>query len=99
LHEGAIGSPHEYHLDDDERIEQVRVKSYHEQFGSDGAIAKLIRGLQFVTTKGRIIPPSIPLKRYQVEFESFLGYTLGYVTGKSGTKIDQLQFFWYRTKQ
>jgi len=30
--------------------------------------------------------------------EEFPGYTLGYVTGRSGQYIEQLQFFWYRTK-
>jgi hypothetical protein len=30
--------------------------------------------------------------------EEFPGYTLGYVTGRAGLYIEQLQFFWYRTK-
>jgi hypothetical protein len=28
--------------------------------------------------------------------ESFPGYTLGYVTGRSNQYIEQIQFFWYR---
>ncbi len=95
----TINSTHKYYLNADERIEEVRVKSYNVQFGSDRVIAKIIRGLQFVTTKNRTIPPDILLTGDQVESESFRGYTLGYVTGKSGQSINQLQFFWYRTKQ
>ncbi len=60
---------------------------------------KIIRGLQFITTKDRRIPPGISLTGDDVETEQFLGYTLGYVTGKSGLRIDQLQFFWYRVEQ
>jgi hypothetical protein len=99
LYEGEINSTLEYHLNDDERIDQVRVKSYEVKFTSSGQITKIIRGLQFVTTKGRSIPPGILLTGYNVQFESIPGYTLGYVTGKTGVRIDQLQFFWYRTKQ
>jgi hypothetical protein len=55
--------------------------------------------LKFITTKVRSIPPDIYLAGNDVELEYFPGYTLGYVTGKSGLRIDQLQFFWYRTKQ
>jgi hypothetical protein len=59
----------------------------------------VIRGLKFITTKGRRIPPGIPLTGNDVVTEQFLGYTLGYVTGKSGLRVDQLQFFWYRSEE
>jgi hypothetical protein len=59
---------------------------------------KLVRGLKFVTTKGQRIPPGPLLTGNDVQSENFTGYTLGYVTGRSGQKIDQLQFFWYRMK-
>jgi hypothetical protein len=102
LHVGKINRTHEYYLNDDERIEKVQVKSLRTAFsrhdGSSFAI-KIITGLKFITTKGRSIPPDINLTGNGVELESFPGYTIGYVTGKSGTKIDQLQFFWYRTEQ
>lgn len=93
-----INSTYKYYLDNDERIERVHVKSFHVTFISNNDhTTKVIRGLKFVTTKDRIIPPGIQLTGDDVEFEYFPGYTLGYVTGKSGFTIDQLQFFWYRT--
>jgi hypothetical protein len=97
--ENTMDWTHKYYLNADERIEEVRVKSYNAQFGSDRVMAKIIGGLQFVTTKNRTIPPDISLTGDQVESESFPGYTLGYATGKSDQNINQLQFFWYRTKQ
>ncbi len=96
-----MNTTYEYHLDDDERIVKVQVKLLLETFinAYNGLkfTTKIIRGLQFITTKDRRIPPGISLTGDDVETEQFLGYTLGYVTGKSGLRIDQLQFFWYRT--
>ncbi len=95
----TIDWTHNYTLNADERIEQVRVESHNIVVGRDRVMAKIIGGLQFITTENRTIPSDISLTGDQVESESFPGYTLGYVTGRSGQKIDQLQFFWYRTKQ
>ncbi len=97
-----IDSPYEYQLDKDERINKVQVKSFPMPVAHYNGVkitTKIITGLQFITTKDRRIPSDITLTGKDVETEQFLGYTLGYVTGKSGLRIDQLQFFWYRTKQ
>ena len=89
-----------YDLDNDEKIEKVSVKSADMTFlSSDYSrfTAKVVTGLQFITTKGRYIPPGILLEDGEIESESFPGYTLGYAIGKTGLVIDQLQFYWYRT--
>jgi hypothetical protein len=92
-------STHKYNLNPQERIKEVRVISYGVQFVKNGPTEKIIRGLQFVTTNNTIIPQNVPSTGSQDDSESFPGYTLGYVTGKSSDKrIDQLQFFWYRTE-
>ncbi len=96
-----MNTTYEYHLDDDERIVKVQVKSVPDKYIKPNNGIKLttqiIRGLKFITTKGRSIPPNINLTGNGLEVEYFPGYTLGYVTGRSDGKIDQLQFFWYRT--
>lgn len=92
----------EYHLKDDERIEEIYVKASDVFFlGHNNTVnaVKVIKRLQFITTSGRQIPPDIALTGDDVKFEHIPGYTLGYATGKTGSKIDQLQFFWYRTKR
>jgi hypothetical protein len=98
-----MNTTYEYHLNDNERVEKVQVKALLEPFINPNNrlkfTTKIIRGLKFITTKGRRIPPGIPLTGNDVETEQFLGYTLGYVTGKSGLRIDQLQFFWYRAEE
>ena len=99
---GKKDSAKEYHLNDDERIEEIFVKASDVFFlGQNNTVnrVKVIKGLQFITTKGRQIPPDIALTGDDVNFEHIPGYTLGYATGKTGSKIDQLQFFWYRTKR
>jgi hypothetical protein len=97
-----MNTTYKYHLDDDERIEKVQVKLLPERFknAKTGPFTmKIIRGLKFITTKGRSFPPNINLTGNGLEVEYFPGYTLGYVTGKSVSTIHQLQFFWYRTEQ
>ena len=97
-----INSAYQFDLHDDERIEEIHVKSSDVFFvgANDRAIrVRVVRGIQFLTTKARRIPPDIVLTGDDVQSESILGYTLGYATGKSGQRIDQLQFFWYRTKR
>jgi len=58
--------------------------------------ALLIGEIQFFTTKGRV-SPSHHQEDGVIFIEQFEGYTLGYIAGRSGLFIDQLQFFWYRT--
>jgi hypothetical protein len=97
-----IDPTYKHILADDERIEHVQVKSFDMTFISSNiyiSTQKTIRGLKFVTTKGRSIPPNINLTGNDVESEHFPGYTLGYATGRSGQNINQLQFFWYLTEQ
>jgi hypothetical protein len=98
-----MNTTYEYHLNDNERVEKVQVKALLETFinANNGLkfTTKIIRGLKFITTKNRTIPSDIPLTGNDVQSEEFHGYTLGYVTGKSGLRIDQLQFFWYRVEQ
>ena len=94
-------SPYKYDLDDDERIGEVSIKSSLVDFYNASHFPytkRVVIGLQFLTTKGRSIPPDSYLVGDDVESERFSGYTLGYVTGNDSLKIDQLQFFWYRTK-
>jgi hypothetical protein len=96
-----INSTYIYNLTADERIKHVQVRSFYKTFYSSNAYVvdtrKVITGLKFITTNNRTIPPNFNIIRNDVESEEFLGYTLGYVTGKSDEQIDQLQFFWYRT--
>lgn len=95
-----INSTSTYYLDHDERIKKVSVKSYNITFVSPDESrysTKVVRRLQFTTTNGQRIPPGIALEDNTVQSESFPGYTLGYATGKAGLRIDQLQFYWYRT--
>jgi hypothetical protein len=56
----------------------------------------LIRALGLFTTKGRS-SESIDHADGQHFTEQYEGYTVGYVAGRSGRYIDQLQFYWYRT--
>ena len=97
-----INTIYKFNLTDDERIEKVRVHSSYQTFTAGEKprlTTKLIRKVGFITTKGRSIPPDLDLADNGVEFEQFPGYTVGYVTGRSGGNVDQLQFVWYRTKQ
>lgn len=96
-----FNSSFNYELEEDERIEQVSVKTSWLDFYNATNFPftkKVIVGLQFTTTKNRSIPPGLYLIGDGVRYERFPGYTLGYATGNDALKIDQLQFFWYRTK-
>ena len=92
-----------YHLEHDEKISEVRVKSSDITFTTSAKnlfTTRIVKGLQFITTKGRQIPSDVIVAGDDddgVESESYPGYTLGYATGRAGLMIDQLQFFWYRT--
>lgn len=95
-----IDSKLKYNLDQDERVVKVLLKSGDILFSTPDDTrftAKVVAGLEFITTKGRRIPPGILLEDDEIEYEGFPGYTLGYATGRSGLVIDQLQFYWYRT--
>ncbi|CAF4763832.1 unnamed protein product [Rotaria socialis] len=55
----------------------------------------LIRGIRFFTTNGKATQPIDHLPG-ELCTEKIDGYTVGYVTGRSGLYVDQLQFNWYR---
>lgn len=103
---GNLGRPmkstHVYHFDDDERVEEVTILSSNQTYTTSKKTSfttVIVKGFQFITTKGRIIPADIPLIDDDIRSERFPGYILGYVTGKEGLAIDQLQFMWYRAKK
>jgi hypothetical protein len=98
-HGQKIHSAVEYDLNQDERIYVVQVNTIMVQFTSDSNksyTTEIIINLQFFTNKGRTIPPNTSVEG-NVYTERFNGYTLGYATGRAGLRIDQIQFFWYRT--
>jgi len=89
---------YEFEFDKNEKIIRVEGqfvnKTLHSANGTN--ITKLlITGIQFISEQDHVNPlydgPSD--KSFS---ESFDGYTLGYVTGRSSQYIEQLQFFWYR---
>ncbi len=91
-----------YQLDLDERIEKVQIKSSNRTFSrhdDSTFILNIITAWKFATKKGRSIPANLTLTGNDLGVEQYPGYTVGYVTGNVGSKIDQLQFFWYRTGQ
>ena len=103
---GSFGRPMHstriYHFDDDERVENVIVISSDQTYGSPGKTyytTDIVKGFQFITTKGRTIPADISHINGAGRSERFPRYVLGYVTGKVGLSIDQLQFMWYRIKK
>lgn len=53
-----------------------------------------IQGIRFFTTNGRS-SHSIDYGE-QVLTEKFDGYTLGYINGTAGERLNQLQFHWYK---
>ncbi len=95
-----LNRTYEYHLNDDERIKEVQIQLVDKEFlrhDNSSLTIKIITGLKFITTKGQSFPPNIDLTGDGIQSESFPGYTLWYVTGKSALTVDQLQFFWYPT--
>jgi hypothetical protein len=86
-------------LDKDEKIWKVQGKLIRRTlFMRDASrvLATLIGQIEFFTTKGRV-SSSHNQEDGEIFTEQYDGYTLGYVAGRSGLYIDQLQFFWYRT--
>jgi hypothetical protein len=83
----------------DEKISKIQLKIASISLLVDGIkkCAPLIRAIRFFTTKGRSTP-SIDHADGESFTEQFDGYTLGYMTGRAGLLIDQVQFHWYRTK-
>ena len=96
-----LKSSKEYYLNDGERIVKVQVKIDDIIFSingnhSHGFDAKLIGGLNFITNKGRSFPSEYEEDDDDdIESEDNRGYIIGYVAGKAGLSIDQLQFYWY----
>ena len=101
-HGNPMESTYIYHFDDNERVDEVTVVSCNQTYGTPGGSSftiPIVKRFRFKTTKGRLIPADIPPIDSDIRSESFSKHDLGYVTGKSGQSIDQLQFVWYRTKK
>ena len=94
IYRGRGNSTVRYDLHSDERIDKVAVRCWKSYL----LRITIIKDIQFFTTHDRTIPPDIQPRNDSIQYESFPGYTLGYVTGKASTHIHQLQFVWYRTK-
>jgi hypothetical protein len=79
-----------------ERINKVQVVLDKEiiHVGNIPRLIPLIRGIRLFTTKGQS-SRSIDHIEGEIFTEQFDGYTVGYVSGRSGLFIDQLQFHWY----
>jgi hypothetical protein len=84
-------------LDENEKFIKVQV-FYHNVSYYIGNVLQsipMIRGLRLFTTRGNA-SPSFDYGQSTVATEQFDGYTIGYVSGRSGLAIDQIQFHWYR---
>lgn len=96
-------SSNKFMLLDDEYFESVII---HVGQGEDtgGYITvcdeyiSFVTGIEFRTTKGRRTCLYGLKDRYEYK-ESFDGYVLGYVTGRSGLVIDELGFVWYNQSE
>lgn len=84
-------------LDENDRINKVQVLVDDETLyvGGITKCVSLIRGIRFFTTNGKF-SRSIDHLPGELHTEKFDGYTVGYVSGRSGLRVDQLQFHWYR---
>lgn len=89
----------DFFLDKDEKITKIQIKVDYVQLYQNDILSfrpLLIMAMRFYTTKGRT-SRSIDYVDGQMYTEEFPGYTLGYISGKSGRYIDQIQFYWYKT--
>ncbi|CAF1175455.1 unnamed protein product [Adineta steineri] len=84
-------------INENERINKIQVVVDHEiLFVNDiQKIVPLIRGIRFFTTNGQT-SQSIDHLQGDLYTEELYGYFVGYVTGRSGLFIDQLQFYWFK---
>ena len=87
---------HRFCLAENERINKVQVVVGNEVVYVDDIerSVELIRGVRFFTTHGRV-SQSIDHIEGQLHIEQFAGYFVGYVVGREGLFVDQLQFRWY----
>jgi hypothetical protein len=92
-----LGQP--FFLDEDENVDKVQVKLDNVQLYDNHVPVgnpRLVIAIRFFTTKGRS-SPDISQARGDNYTEQYPGYTLGYIAGRSGRYIDQIQFYWYLT--
>ena len=84
-------------LDKDEKVYKVQVvyEDTPYELNKVKGIAPAVRGIRLFTTKGRA-SLSIDHAKGTKIIEQFDGYTVGYVSGRSGIHLDQIQFHWYR---
>lgn len=92
-----LGEP--FFLDEDEKIDKVQVKVRNVKLYNNHVVVgnpRLVVAVRFFTTKGRS-SPDISQVTGDNYTEKYSGYTLGYIAGRSGRYINQLQFYWYLT--
>jgi hypothetical protein len=89
--------PETFILNNDERIYKIQVVYENTSYYKNKIkkIARAVRGIRLFTTKGRSSPP-LDHKTGTKVTEEFIGYTVSYVSGKSGIYLDQIQFHWFR---
>lgn len=86
-----------FYLGKTERIKKVQivVNSQILYVNDIRKLVPLICGVRLFATNGQT-SPSIDHFKGEFHTEQFDGYIVGYVTGRSGLYVDQLQFHWYR---
>ncbi|CAF0729015.1 unnamed protein product [Adineta steineri] len=84
-------------INQNERINKIQVVIDYVILlvGDIRKLVPLIRGIRFFTTNGQS-SQSIDHLEGDSYTEEFYGYFVGYITGRSGLLIDQLQFHWFR---
>jgi hypothetical protein len=84
-------------LGKDEKIYKVQVVYYNASYNIHNVLtnASVIRGVRLFTTKGRA-SPSLDQAEGTTTTEQFDGYIVGYVSGRAGLAVDQIQFHWHR---
>ncbi len=84
-------------LDKDEKVYKVQIVYENTPYWKNNIkrIVPTVRGIRLFTTKGRA-SPSIDHAQGTKVIEQFDGYTVGYVSGRSGIYLDQIQFHWHR---
>jgi len=83
------------------KINRVNFKIIHKKWISPNGTnltREIITGIKFYSYAAGLANPLFHNPLGEECGEEFPGYTLGYVTGRSGQYIEQLQFFWYRIK-
>jgi len=92
---------HEFYFGKNAKINRVHFKIIQKKWISPNGTnftREIIIGIRFHSDDAGQANPLFHDQTGEECGEEFPGYTLGYVTGRAGLYIEQLQFFWYRTK-